>query len=298
MDFDIAFSDRMRTVTRDVSLAPMTGFGVGGRASVFFSPQDPTDLAAFLGSLPPNVPLLVLGKGSNLLVRDGGFPGIVIFLGAFSQEVSVSGSLIEANANVSLSQLARTSQQAGISGMEFLATIPGSLGGALRMNAGCYGREMRDTLVWVEAVNREGRLARFSRDDLGYGYRTCALSKEWVFTRAALQGNAGDPNEILALMQQHRAHRRKTQPIGVRTAGSTFANPPGHKAWELIERSGFRGMQRGMAAVSDVHCNFLVNLGGACAGDIEALGEEIREKVRQDSGIMLSWEIERIGNAV
>lgn len=279
-------------------LGPMTWFRVGGPAEVLFRPADRDDLAAFLAARPEDVPVTVIGVGSNLLVRDGGVPGVVIRLGRGFADISVvpgETPRLVAGAGALDLTMALTARDAGIAGLAFLSGIPGTLGGALRMNAGAYGTEMKDVLDSADTLDARGVLHRLQVGELGFTYRHCAVPEDWIFVSAALRGAAGDPAAIAAEMTAIQAQREATQPIRTRTGGSTFANPPGAKAWELIDRAGCRGLRRGGAMVSEKHCNFLVNLGDATAADIEWLGEEVRRRVEQASGIRLDWEIRRIG---
>ncbi len=279
-------------------LGPMTWFRVGGPAEVLFRPADRDDLAAFLAARPADVPVTVIGVGSNLLVRDGGVPGVVIRLGRGFADISVvpgEPPRLVAGAGALDVTVALTARDAGIAGLAFLSGIPGTLGGALRMNAGAYGTEMKDVLDSADALDASGVLHRLPVGELGFAYRHCAVPEDWIFVSAVLRGAIGDPAAIAAEMTAIQAQREATQPIRTRTGGSTFANPPGAKAWELIDRAGCRGLRRGGAMVSDKHCNFLVNLGEATAADIEWLGEEVRRRVEQASGIRLDWEIRRIG---
>ncbi len=264
------------------SLAELTWFRVGGPAQVLFMPEDEADLAYFLAALPVEIPVTVIGLGSNLIVRDGGVPGVVIRLGrGFGDDVKVS----------------RAAQEAAIEGLAFVRGIPGAIGGALRMNGGAYGRETKDALIEVRGVDRQGRLRVLGNGDMHYTYRHCGAPDDIVFTEALFQGAPGDPATIAAEMDKITESREATQPIKSRTGGSTFKNPPGHKAWQLIDAAQCRGLKVGDAQVSEMHCNFLINLGGASAADIETLGETVRKRVEETSGIELEWEIKRIGVA-
>ena len=278
------------------SLAEFTWFRVGGAAQALFVPEDEPDLAYFLRTLPGNVPVTVVGLGSNLIVRDGGVPGIVIRLGRGFGDLKVEpGHRIRAGAAVPDLKVARTAQEAAIAGLAFLRGIPGAVGGALRMNGGAYGRETKDVVVEARGVDRHGGVHVFGNADMKYAYRHCGLSEDVIFTEALLQGMAGDAQLIAAEMDKITEARETTQPIKSRTGGSTFKNPPGHKAWQLIDAAGCRGLRLGKAQVSELHCNFLINLGGATAAEIEDLGEIVRRRVKQRSGIELDWEIKRIG---
>ena len=279
-------------------LAELIWFRVGGPAQVLFMPEDEADLAYFLGRLPPEIPVTVVGLGSNLIVRDGGVPGVVIRLGRGFGEVKVEeGTRIRAGTAVPDVKVSRAAQEAAITGLAFFRGIPGAIGGALRMNGGAYGRETKDALIEARGVDRQGRVRVFANADMHYTYRHCGAPDDVIFTQALFQGAPGDPATIAAEMEKITESREATQPIKSRTGGSTFKNPPGHKAWQLIDAAGCRGLKRGGAQVSEMHCNFLINLGSATAADIEALGETVRRRVMENSGIELEWEIKRIGAA-
>jgi len=279
-------------------LAELTWFRVGGPAQVLFMPEDEADLAYFLGQLPAEIPVTVVGLGSNLIVRDGGVPGVVIRLGRGFAEVKVEeGTRIRAGTAVPDVKVSRAAQEAAITGLAFFRGIPGAIGGALRMNGGAYGRETKDALIEARGVDRQGRVRVFANADMHYTYRHCGAPDDVIFTQALFQGAPGDPATIAAEMEKITESREATQPIKSRTGGSTFKNPPGHKAWQLIDAAGCRGLKRGGAQVSEMHCNFLINLGSATAADIEALGETVRRRVMENSGIELEWEIKRIGAA-
>jgi UDP-N-acetylmuramate dehydrogenase len=279
-------------------LAELTWFRVGGPAQVLFSPQDEADLAYGLARLPAEVPVTVVGLGSNLIVRDGGVAGVVIRLGRGFSDIAVeSGERLRAGTAVPDVKVARAAQEASIAGLSFLRGIPGSIGGALRMNGGAYGGETKDTLVEARGVERTGRIVTFSNADMHYTYRHCGAPEDVIFTQALFQGRPGDPAVIAAEMDKITESREATQPIKSRTGGSTFKNPPGHKAWQLIDAAGCRGLIVGGAQVSTMHCNFLINLGSATATDIEGLGETVRSRVKANSGVELDWEIKRIGVA-
>ena len=282
-------------LSENVPLAAVTWFRVGGAAEVMFRPADSDDLAAFLAAKPADVPVTVIGVGSNLLVRDGGIPGVVVRLGRGFVEISVAGTEIEAGAGALDLNVALTCQQAGIAGLEFMSGIPGTVGGALRMNAGAYGREIKDVLREAVALDARGQRHRLDVAALGLSYRHCGAPEDWIFVAARFAGEAGDAAAIAARMAEIRAAREASQPVRARTGGSTFANPPGHRAWELIDRAGCRGLRRGGAMVSEKHANFLINTGDATAADLEGLGEDVRRRVRDASGITLDWEIRRIG---
>lgn len=277
-------------------LADLTWFRVGGPAEVLFTPADEADLADFLRATPPDIPVTVIGVGSNLLVRDGGVPGVVIRLGrGFSGLAVEEGALIRAGAAVLDVRVARFAADHGIDALTFLRGIPGTIGGALRMNGGAYGAETKDVLVEARAVDRMGNVTVLSNAQMRYSYRHCGAPDDLIFTQALLRGKPGDKAEIAAAMDRITAAREETQPVKSRTGGSTFKNPPGHKAWQLIDKAGMRGYAVGAARVSELHCNFLINGGGATAAEIEALGETVRARVRETSGIDLDWEIRRIG---
>lgn len=282
-------------IARDAPLGGLTWFRVGGPADVLFRPADAEDLAHFLAALPPEVPVTVIGVGSNLLVRDGGVPGVVIRMAAPFATIAVDGTTVTAGAAALDLTVAMTALETGITGLEFLSGVPGTIGGALRMNAGAFGTEMKDVTLAAEAVDRTGRMHTLGLAQLDFGYRHCGAPEDYIFTRAVLRGHEGDSAAISARMADIRTAREASQPTRTRTGGSTFANPPGAKAWELIDRAGCRGLTMGGAQVSEKHCNFLLNTGEASAADIENLGEEVRRRVLETSGIELRWEIRRIG---
>jgi UDP-N-acetylmuramate dehydrogenase len=277
------------------SLAELTWFRVGGPAQVLFMPEDEADLAYFLSMLPPDIPVTVVGLGSNLIVRDGGIPGLVVRLGRGFNDIAVEGSRVRAGAAVPDVKVARAAQEAGLAGLSFLRGIPGAIGGALRMNGGAYGRETKDALVAARAVDRAGQVHELTNADLHYTYRHCGAPEDFIFTEAMFEGTPGDRAAIVAEMEKITESREATQPIKSRTGGSTFKNPPGRKAWQLIDAAGCRGLIVGGAQVSELHCNFLINLGTATAADIETLGETVRRRVKETSGVDLDWEIKRIG---
>ena len=279
------------------SLAELTWFRVGGPAQVLFVPEDEADLAHALGRLPADLPVTVVGLGSNLIVRDGGVPGAVIRLGRGFGDIAVEGSRVRVGAAVPDVRVARAAQEAGVAGLAFMRGIPGAVGGALRMNGGAYGRETKDVLIEARGVDRAGAVRIFTNAEMGFSYRHCEVADDVVFTQALLQGEPGDPAKIAAEMEAITEAREATQPVKSRTGGSTFKNPPGAKAWQLIDAAGCRGLKRGDAQVSELHCNFLINLGNATAADIEALGETVRARVKDTSGVDLEWEIKRIGVA-
>jgi UDP-N-acetylmuramate dehydrogenase len=279
----------------EAPLAQLTWFRVGGPAELLFRPADVDDLLTFLDAKPADVPLSVIGVASNLLVRDGGIEGVVLRLARGFADVLAEGDEVETGAAALDLNVARVAAEAGIGGLEFLCGVPGTIGGAVRMNAGAYGRETKDVLVWAELALPGGRLVRLTADELGLSYRHSRLPPGAVVTRARLKGESRPAAEVLARMAEIQSERQATQPIRSRTGGSTFANPPGHKAWQLIDAAGCRGLKVGDAQVSEQHCNFLINLGAARAADIEALGEEVRRRVQARSGIALEWEIKIVG---
>lgn len=276
-------------------LSRVTWFGVGGPAEVMFRPADRDDLAEFLAGKPDDVPVTVIGVGSNLLVRDAGIAGVVVRLGKGFVEVTCKGETLRAGAGALDANVALTAAEAGLEGLEFYSGIPGTIGGALRMNAGAYGVETKDVLISAEAVDLQGRVHEVDAKALGLTYRHSDAPEGWIFTSATFRANAGDRTAIGKRMAEIAASREATQPIRSRTGGSTFKNPPGEKAWQLIERAGCRGLVRGGAMVSEKHCNFLINTGNATATELEALGEEVRRRVREATGITLEWEIKRVG---
>ncbi|MBO0765156.1 MAG: UDP-N-acetylmuramate dehydrogenase [Hyphomicrobiaceae bacterium] len=283
-------------LTANQSLADITWFRVGGPAQLLFMPADARDLAYFLGNTPRHLPVTVIGLGSNLLVRDGGVPGITIRLGrGFAQTSLEPGQRIWAGAAVPVAKLARAAADAGIAGLAFYRGVPGSVGGALRMNAGANGRETKDVLVEARAVDRAGNLNVLPLAAMGLRYRHSSVPGDLIFTDALYQGSVGDPAAILKEMDAVAGYREANQPIKERTGGSTFKNPPGHSAWKLIDAAGCRGLRIGGAKVSEMHCNFLINDRQASAEDIERLGETVRARVKAASGHELSWEIIRIG---
>jgi UDP-N-acetylmuramate dehydrogenase len=282
-------------LSEKVPLAPVTWFRVGGAAEVMFRPADAEDLARFLAEKPADVPVTVIGVASNLLVRDGGVPGVVVRLGRGFVEIAVDGTQVVAGGGALDLNVALTCQQAGIAGLEFMSGIPGTVGGGLRMNAGAYGREFKDLLHEAVALDARGNRHRVPAARLGLSYRHADAPEDWIFVSATFVGDRGDPDAIGRRMIAIQSQREATQPIRARTGGSTFANPPGAKAWELIDAAGCRGLKRGGAMVSEKHANFLINTGNATAADLEDLGEEVRRRVRAHAGVMLEWEIRRIG---
>lgn len=285
-------------ISVNASLADITWFRVGGPAQVLFTPADAADLAYALARLPKDLPVFVIGLGSNLLVRDGGVPGIVIRLGRGFSDIKIEpGHRIRTGTSVPDVKVARAAADAGIAGLAFYRGIPGSIGGALRMNAGAHGSETKDTLVEVTAVDRQGRIHTLSNADMGFTYRHCGVPEDWIFTEAVYQGRPGDPAEILKQMAEVAEYREANQPIKERTGGSTFKNPPGQSAWKLVDAAGMRGFRVGGAKVSEMHCNFLINDQGASGEDVERLGETVRARVKASSGVELEWEIIRLGRA-
>jgi UDP-N-acetylmuramate dehydrogenase len=283
----------------NLPLAPYTWFRVGGPAQVLFSPVDEEDLAYFLGALAPEIPVTVVGLGSNLIVRDGGIPGVVIRLGGkgFGEVETVSGHMVRAGTAAPDMRVARAAAEAGIAGLAFFRGIPGAIGGALRMNAGAHGGETTDVLIEARGIDRRGNLRTYKHADMGFSYRHCDIPEDVIFTSALFQGRAGEPVEIIAEMDRITAAREASQPIREKTGGSTFANPKPQSAWKVIDAAGCRGLVMGDAQVSEMHCNFLINRGAAVAADIEGLGEEVRRRVREHSGVELRWEIRRVGVA-
>lgn len=283
----------------NVRLAEITWFRVGGPAQLLFTPADEADLAYFLERVPADLPVTVVGLGSNLLVRDGGVAGVVIRMGrGFGFIEPQEGHRLRVGTAVPDVKVARAAANAAIDGLAFYRGIPGSVGGALRMNAGAHGRETRDALVMARAVDRQGRVHELSNADMGFGYRQAAVSRDWIFTEGIFAGAPGDPAAILKDMDEVADYRETHQPIKERTGGSTFKNPDGSSAWKLVDAAGCRGLRVGGAMVSEKHCNFLINTGDATGEDIETLGETLRRRVRENSGIMLHWEIIRIGAAL
>jgi UDP-N-acetylmuramate dehydrogenase len=283
-------------IVADAPLGPQTWFRAGGPAEVLFRPLDVEDLASFLSQLPADVPVTVLGVGSNLLVRDGGIKGVVVRLMRGFTAIAVDGHEVVSGAGALDLNVALTARDNALAGLEFLSGIPGTIGGAVAMNGGAYGGELAEVLVSAEAVDRAGTVHRVGAARLGFTYRHNAAPADWIFTSARLRAIPGDQLVIARRIAEIDAARTDSQPRS-RTGGSTFVNPPGHKAWELIDRAGCRGLRIGEAQVSEKHCNFLINLGAATAADIEALGEEVRRRVFAHSGVRLEWEIRRIGVA-
>ncbi|AUW57483.1 UDP-N-acetylenolpyruvoylglucosamine reductase [Sphingobium sp. SCG-1] len=278
------------------SLADFIWFRTGGPAEYLVRPRDVDDLSRFLAALDPSIPVLPVGVGSNLIVRDGGVPGVVVRLPKSMQKVTVeTGNRVRAGGAAMGISVASAARDAGIAGLEFLRGIPGTVGGSVRMNAGAYGRDTSDILIEVTLVLRDGMVETWPAARLGYTYRHSELPLGAVVVEALFEGVPGDRSAIGVEMDRIAAEREASQPLRSRTGGSTFKNPEGHKAWALIDQAGCRGLQRGDAQVSEKHCNFLLNLGSATSADIEALGEDVRDRVKASSGVELEWEIQRIG---
>lgn len=305
---DIAYpslADRLGPVRgkliENAPLAAYTWFRVGGPAQALFLPDDEAALSAFLAGTDPSVPVTVLGAASNVIVRDGGVPGVVIRLGPAFGRIAVDGVRIEAGAAALDKKVALVAAEAGVAGLEFLAGVPGAIGGAVRMNAGCYGAETKDVLISARAVDRSGAVHTASPADLAHGYRSSAAPPDWIFVAAAFEGRADDPAAIRARVEDIQAKREASQPIREKTGGSTFKNPdpPGtpnqRRAWALIDAAGARGLRVGGAQMSEKHCNFMINVDAASAADLEGLGEEVRRRVRETAGVELEWEIKRLG---
>ena len=278
------------------SLAELTWFRVGGPAQLLFTPSDEEDLAYFLAHLPNEIPVHVVGVGSNLIVRDGGMPGVVIRLGPRGfGETSAEGDIVSAGAAALDKRVAEAAAAANIGGLEFFFGIPGTVGGALRMNAGANGSETKDVLVEARGIGRDGRKQIFDNAGMKFIYRNSGVDPSIIFTAARFRGLMAAPEAIRARMNEVQNHRETAQPIREKTGGSTFKNPPGESAWKLIDAAGCRGLRVGGAQVSELHCNFLINTGSATGHDIETLGETVRARVQENSGIELHWEIKRIG---
>ena len=282
----------------DAPMAKLSWFKTGGMADVLFQPADVDDLAGLLKDKPAEVPVTVIGTASNIIIRDGGIEGVVIRAGAGFADIDIDDDIVTAGAAAHDVTVARKARDAGLAGLEFLSGIPGTIGGGLRMNAGAYGTEFKDILIDAEALDGQGNRHRLEPAGMGFGYRHCGVPEDWIFTSARLRGVAGDRDAITRRMDEIQAEREATQPLRTPTGGSTFRNPEGAKAWILIDNAGCRGLMRGKARVSDLHCNFLINTGGATAADLEGLGEEVRRRVFEDSAITLEWEIRRIGRAL
>ncbi|MBL4638943.1 MAG: UDP-N-acetylmuramate dehydrogenase [Kordiimonadaceae bacterium] len=282
-------------LAENANLSRLSWFRTGGPAEVLFEPADEADLVNFLHHLPVNVPITVIGVGSNMLVRDGGIKGVVIRLGRAFANIKIRGDIVKAGSAAMDVHVAKAAAKAGVSGLEFFVGVPGTIGGALRMNAGAYGQETKDVLAHAHAVDRYGHIHEFTLDDFAFSYRKCEIPEHMIFLGASFHVKNGVPELVKERMAEINEMRLDTQPIGTRTGGSTFKNPDGQKAWELIDAAGCRGMKVGDAQVSEKHCNFLINLGEASSADIETLGETVRAKVLEHSGVDLEWEIARIG---
>jgi UDP-N-acetylmuramate dehydrogenase len=291
------------SLTMGAALKDLVWFRAGGPAEVLFRPADAEDLANFLAARPQDLRVSVIGVGSNLLVRDGGIPGAVVRLSSTFGRIEIldgegGGTRVRAGAAALDGAVARAAADAGIAGLEFLRGVPGTIGGALRMNAGCYGRELKDVFVEAAAIDGKGNRITLSAADMGFEYRKArGAADDLIFVEAVLEGSRDEPAAIRARMEELSANREASQPIKSRTGGSTFKNPPGHKAWQLIDDAGCRGLKIGAAQVSEKHTNFLINTGEATAAELEALGEEVRRRVKDKSGITLEWEIKRVGLA-
>ena len=281
--------------TENAPLKDLVWFRAGGNAEVLFRPADAEDLAVFLHAKPQDLRVTVIGVGSNLLVRDGGIPGAVVRLPASFGKVAVEGPRLRAGAAALDAAVARAAADAGLAGLEFLRGVPGTIGGALRMNAGCYGRELKDVFIQAVALDGQGTRHVLSAADMGFTYRHSAVPEDWIFVEAVLEGTPDEPAAVRARMEELVAQREASQPIRAKTGGSTFKNPEGRKAWQLIDEAGCRGLRHGGAQVSEMHCNFLINNGEATAADLEALGEEVRARVKEKSGVALEWEIKKVG---
>jgi len=283
-------------LTENAALGHMTWFGVGGPAEVLFKPEDREDLAQFVKSCPQDIPVTLLGVASNLIIRDGGVPGVVIRMGReFANIEPVDETNVRAGAAALDMNVALLAAKHEIAGLEFLSGIPGTIGGALRMNAGAYGGETKDALIHADVLFRDGTVKQMTAEEMGLSYRHNALPETVIFTGCLLRGKKGERVEIERRMDEIKTKRSESQPIRTKTGGSTFANPDGTSAWKVIDAAGCRGFKVGGAEISTLHCNFMINTGGATAADIERLGEEVRKRVAENSGIMLRWEIRRIG---
>ncbi|MBU6474922.1 MAG: UDP-N-acetylmuramate dehydrogenase [Alphaproteobacteria bacterium] len=282
-------------LTYDAPLGQQTWFGVGGPAEVLFKPADKQDLMDFIKNCPREAPVTVLGVASNLIIRDGGIPGVVIRLGRDFADIKTEGTKIAAGAAALDMNVALAAARASVAGLEFFSGIPGTIGGALRMNAGAYGKETKDVLISAEVLFRDGTVKTMTAAEMDMSYRHNGLPDDVIFLGARLQGETGDPDAIAAKIDEIKTKRAESQPIRSKTGGSTFANPENGKAWQLIDAAGCRGLKVGAAQMSEMHANFMINTGGATAADIERLGEKVREKVYAQSGVMLRWEIKRVG---
>jgi len=286
------------SLTFGAPLKDLVWFRAGGAAEILFRPADAEDLAAFLAARPADMPVSVIGVGSNLLVRDGGIPGVVVRLSSAFGKIEARGTQVRAGAAALDGAVARAAADAGIAGLEFLRGVPGTIGGALKMNAGCYGSETKDVFVEAIAIDGKGNKIKLSGADMGFEYRKArGAGEDLIFVEAVFEGRKDDPAAIRDRMEELSANREAAQPIKSKTGGSTFKNPSGHKAWQLIDQAGCRGLRIGGAQVSEKHTNFLINTGDASASDLEALGDEVRRRVKEQSGITLEWEIKRVGVA-
>ncbi|PLX36490.1 MAG: UDP-N-acetylenolpyruvoylglucosamine reductase [Hyphomicrobiales bacterium] len=301
-DLKVVLGDRLAGIRgrmeANFPLADITWFRVGGPAQMLFTPADEDDLSAFLAALPADIPVMVIGLGSNLLVRDGGIPGVVIRLSprGFGKTTVEDSNRVRVGGAVRDAQFAKIAAEAGIGGFAFFRGIPGGIGGALRMNAGAHGGETKDGVVEIRAVDRKGERHVLTNADMGYSYRHSDAAPDLIFTEAVFQGVPGDPATLQAEMDEVERYRAENQPIRERTGGSTFKNPPGQSAWKLVDAAGCRGLTIGGAQVSPMHCNFLINTGSATGADLELLGETVRARVLETSGVRLEWEIKRLGN--
>jgi UDP-N-acetylmuramate dehydrogenase len=285
------------TYAQGAALKDLVWFRAGGPAEILYRPADADDLATFMSAKHADTRVSVIGVGSNLLVRDGGIPGVVVRLPGVFGKTSIEGTRVRVGAAALDAAVARVAADAGIAGLEFLRGIPGTIGGALRMNAGCYGKEIKDIFVEATAIDGKGNKHSLNAADMKFVYRKSGVPEDFIFVEAMFEGERGNADEIRARMNTLVEQRESTQPVKSKTGGSTFKNPPGHKAWQLIDEAGCRGLLRGGAQVSEKHCNFLINLGDATATDIEGLGEDVRARVKEKSGVTLEWEIKRVGVA-
>ena len=281
---------------KDVSLAPITWFRAGGKAEFIYKPSDSEDLKKFLRTKSKEIPYFVLGVGSNVIIRDEGFLGVVIRLGKGFNNIALHSGYLDVGASVLDSSVAKIAGAEGLQDLAFLCGIPGTIGGGLRMNAGCYGSEIKDVLEAAFAIDHNGQLQTLTVNDMGFGYRKCMIPDDWIFIGARFRAKVSNKQSVQSYIKEIISKRENTQPIRAKTGGSTFANPEGYKAWELIDKAGCRGMKFGGAQVSEKHCNFLINTDEATASDLENLGEIVKRKVLEVTGIELHWEIHRLGN--
>lgn len=292
----LAYLPNVRGTYREkADLSKTTWFRTGGCAEILYKPADCEDLSNFFKGKSQEVSTLPLGVGSNLLVRDGGIPGVVIRLGRGFTNIAIHSGFIDLGAGLLDTQVSQIAVEEGIDGLEFLAGIPGTIGGALRMNAGCYGTEIKDILEVAFVMDPNGKIHTMTPEDLGYSYRHCALPEDWVFIGARFKAPSGDSKQIQQRRDDLLKAREEAQPIRERTGGSTFANPDGYKAWQLIDQAGCRGFMIGGAQISEKHCNFMINIGDATSADLEELGNTVRDRVKTNSGIELKWEIQKVG---